>query len=111
MNHAALHTESSSILSLSPPPITNYGDAIYSASSAILAMFVAGKPCDRHILSQIMCEAFGGTDAEGLWHWKDAYEAVEVALVRFVQQYSPALTKNLLLFNLLFFCFARLIRV
>jgi predicted RNA methylase len=40
-----------------------------------------------------MCEAFGGTDAEGAWQWKDAYEAVEVALVRFVQQYSPALAK------------------
>jgi predicted RNA methylase len=93
MNHAALHTELSPIPSLLSCAKANYCEAIYRASYCQLEMFVAGKPCDRHVLSQIMCDAFGGTDAEGVWQWKDAYEVVEVALVRFVQQYSPALTK------------------
>ena len=88
LNHAVLHTESSSTLSLSPRIKAHYSEAIHQVSSAILAMFVAGKSCDRHAVSQIMCEAFGGADAAGAWQWKNAHEAVKVALVRFVRQYS-----------------------
>jgi predicted RNA methylase len=90
MHYAALQTDLSAVLSPSHS-ITNYSAAITHASTAIMAIFIAGNPCDRYALSAIMCKACGGTDAEGAWQWKDAYEAVEVALVRFVQQYSPAL--------------------
>ncbi|MFW8642348.1 hypothetical protein ACOJBO_03655 [Rhizobium beringeri] len=30
-----------------------------------------------------MTEVFGGSDAEGLWLWKEAYEATEIAQVLF----------------------------
>src|SRR3546814_10953130 len=35
--------------------------------------------------------AFGGSDAEGLWTWKDAYEACEAAQIAFLRRFGPAL--------------------
>ena len=92
MNHAILHNQAQfSLTSLSTQYI--YEDAIYAASTAILAQLIRGQAFDRHFLSEHMINAFGATDAQGAWQWKDAYEAVEVAMVRFIQQFSPALSK------------------
>src|SRR3546814_18671925 len=38
-----------------------------------------------------MEQAFGGTDAEGAWSWKDAYEACEAAQVLFLRKFGPAM--------------------
>ena len=38
-----------------------------------------------------MEEAFGASDAEGAWVWKDAYEAVEVAQVHFLRKFGAAM--------------------
>ena len=35
--------------------------------------------------------AFGGTDAEGVWVWKDAYEALEAAQVLFLRKFGTAM--------------------
>ena len=35
--------------------------------------------------------AFGGTDAEGAWVWKDAYEALEAAQVLFLRKFGAAM--------------------
>ena len=35
--------------------------------------------------------AFGGTDAEGAWVWKDAYEALEAAQVLFLRKFGSAM--------------------
>src|SRR3546814_9526295 len=37
-----------------------------------------------------MEEAFDGSDAEGFWSWKDAYEACEAAQVLFLKKYGRA---------------------
>ncbi|NYJ13089.1 putative RNA methylase [Rhizobium leguminosarum] len=39
-----------------------------------------------------MTDAFGGSDAEGVWLWKDAYEACEVAQVLFLKTFGAAIT-------------------
>jgi hypothetical protein len=33
-----------------------------------------------------MAETFGGSDAEGNWLWKDAYEALEIDQILLIQQ-------------------------
>jgi hypothetical protein len=35
--------------------------------------------------------AFGGSDAEGAWTWKTAYDACEVAQVLFLRKFGPAM--------------------
>ena len=46
---------------------------------------------DAAILRNAMEEAFGGSDAEGLWTWKLAYEATEAAQVLFLRKYGRAM--------------------
>jgi len=36
-------------------------------------------------LQELMTTAYGGSDAEGLWIWKDAYEALECACVLYIK--------------------------
>jgi predicted RNA methylase len=38
-----------------------------------------------------MSREFSGTDAQGRWNWKDAYEALEVGLVLYLRQHGKAL--------------------
>ena len=38
-----------------------------------------------------MTAAFGGTDAEGAWLWKQAYEASEVATTLLLRRFGPAM--------------------
>jgi len=37
-----------------------------------------------------MTTSFGGSDAQGFWVWKDAYEALEIAQVVFLR-FGPAI--------------------
>ena len=41
-----------------------------------------------------MTAAFGASDADGAWVWKDAYEAAEAALVLFIQRYGRAMRRE-----------------
>src|SRR3546814_11048356 len=38
-----------------------------------------------------MEQAFGGSDAEGAWAWKHAYDACEAAQVLFLRKFGPAI--------------------
>src|SRR3546814_14657779 len=38
-----------------------------------------------------MTAAFGGTDVEGLWDWKSAYDACEAAIILFLRKYGGAI--------------------
>ena len=67
------------------------GDALFAAAQTLLPVLEAGRPLDAAILRDAMTEAFGGTDAEGGWVWKDAYEAAEAACVLFLQRYGRAM--------------------
>ena len=64
------------------------GDAVFTAAGALLPVLEAGKPLDAAILRDAMTEAFGASDSEGAWVWKDAYEAAEAAAVLFMQRYG-----------------------
>ncbi|MGO7162195.1 hypothetical protein ACCS78_22945, partial [Rhizobium johnstonii] len=46
-----------------------------------------GKTVATTDLRQIMNKIFGGSDAEGAWLWKEAYEATEIAQVLFLRKF------------------------
>ena len=80
------------------PPISparpSAGDALFAAAQALLPVLEAGRPLDPATLRDAMTEAFGASDAEGGWVWKDAYEAAEGACVLFLQRYGRGMRRN-----------------
>ena len=40
-----------------------------------------------------MTTTFGGSDADGAWIWRDAYDAVEAALVLQLRRLSPQISR------------------
>ncbi|MER8886434.1 strawberry notch family protein [Mesorhizobium sp. M0678] len=73
-----------------PAPINN-AQAIYQAAMRLLPFLEQGKPVSTAALRTAMTTSFGGSDAQGFWVWKDAYEALEVAQVLFLRQFGPAI--------------------
>ena len=65
--------------------------ALFEAAKALLPVLAAGRPLDKNALRDAMTRAFGATDAEGAWLWKDAYEAAEAAVVLFLKRYGRAM--------------------
>ena len=41
-----------------------------------------------------MTRAFGASDAQGAWVWKDAYEAAEAAVVLFIRRHGRAMRRH-----------------
>ena len=76
------------------PARPSEGDALFAAAQALLPVLEAGRPLDPATLRDAMTEAFGGSDAEGGWVWKDAYEAAEAACVLFLQRYGRGMRRN-----------------
>jgi predicted RNA methylase len=61
------------------------------AATLISQLLGQGRPGDSRALRAAMEAAFGGTDAEGPWLWKDAYEALEAAQVLFLRKFGTAM--------------------
>ena len=72
----------------------NTASCILTAVNRILTGLERGITIETRILRQAMEEAFGGSDAEGLWSWKDAYEACEAAQVLFLRKYAKAMQRR-----------------
>ena len=85
-----------------PPPAPAAGaeprpagaEALLAAAQSLLPILEAGRPLDAQTLRNAMTRAFGATDAEGAWLWKDAYEAAEAAVVLFVRRYGRAMRRR-----------------
>ncbi|WP_027170242.1 strawberry notch family protein [Mesorhizobium sp. WSM3224] len=65
--------------------------AIHQAATELLPLLEQGKPITTRTLRVAMTASFGGTDAQGFWVWKDAYEALESAQVLFIRRFGPAI--------------------
>ena len=76
------------------PPRNSGADALFSAALALLPVLEAGRPLDAATLRDAMTEAFGASDADGGWVWKDAYEAAEAACVLFLQRYGRGMRRT-----------------
>ena len=72
-------------------PTVSTASALIAAAQVLLPMLARGQAVDPRTLREAMTSAFGGSDAEGLWAWKDAYEACEVAQLLFLRRFGPAM--------------------
>ena len=76
------------------PARPSAGDALFAAAQALLPVLEAGNPLEAETLRDALTEAFGASDAEGGWVWKDAYEAAEAAAVLFLQRYGRGMRRT-----------------
>ncbi len=68
--------------------------ALLAAARTLLPVLEAGRALDAATLRNAMTNAFGASDADGAWLWKDSYEAAEAALVLFLQRYGRAMRRE-----------------
>ena len=67
---------------------------LLTAATALLPELEAGQALDAKTLREAMSAAFGASDTQGAWVWKDAYEAAEAAMVLFVQRYGRLMRRE-----------------
>ena len=65
---------------------------IFAAGGALLPLLESGQSITSAHLRAVLTTEFGGSDAEGYWSWKDAYEATEVAQVLFLRKFGSAIS-------------------
>ena len=68
--------------------------ALLAAARTLLPILESGRALDARTLREAMTSAFGASDADGAWLWKDSYEAAEAALVLFLQRYGRAMRRE-----------------
>lgn len=78
--------------SLAPTGHAGRADKILRASHDLLPFLERGQAIATADLRTILMNAFGGSDAEGFWAWKDAYEATEIAQVLFLRKFGAAIS-------------------
>ncbi|TAJ68722.1 MAG: methylase [Phenylobacterium sp.] len=54
---------------------------LLAAGRALAPHLFRGRPLERRVVSTVLTTTFGATDAEGAWDWRDAYDAIEAAMV------------------------------
>lgn len=64
-----------------------------AAARALAPQLNRSRPLDRRLVAATMTTSFGGSDAEGAWLWRDAYDAVEAALVLQLRRLAPQLAR------------------
>ena len=69
----------------------NQPASIAKAAILLLPDLERGRRVDAVILRTAMEHAFGGSDADGVWDWKAAYDACEAATVLFLRKFGPAI--------------------
>lgn len=74
-----------------PNPATRAGSILYAANN-LLPLLERGRPISARELRYVVSDAFGGSDNEGFWIWKDAYEATEAAQVLFLRKFGAAIS-------------------
>ena len=73
------------------PANTAPAAGIAEAARLLLPDLERGRRIDAATLRAAMERAFGGSDAEGAWDWKTAYDACEAATVLFLRKFGPAI--------------------
>ena len=64
---------------------------LFHAATLLAQLLGQGRALDSSTLRSAMETAFCGTDAEGAWLWKDAYDALEAAEVLFLRKFGNAM--------------------
>jgi predicted RNA methylase len=66
---------------------------VLSAARALAPALNRSRALDRKLIAGVMTTAFGGSDADGAWLWRDAYDAVEAALVLQIRRMTPQVSR------------------
>jgi hypothetical protein len=64
-----------------------------AAARALAPQLNRSRPLDRRLVAATLTTCFGGSDAEGVWLWRDAYDAIEAALVLQLRRLAPQLAR------------------
>src|SRR5712692_10025362 len=70
------------------------GVALVAAAGLLLSELERGRAIDAQALRTAMTASFGGSDAEGAWDWKTAYDSCEAAQILFLRKFSPAMRRR-----------------
>jgi len=62
---------------------------LLAAARALAPHLNRSRTLDRKLVSGVMTTTFGASDAEGAWLWRDAYDAIEAALMLQLRRLSP----------------------
>jgi predicted RNA methylase len=88
-------TASSAALAAAPLPVGPTApattDALVHAARIILPHLERGQRVDAPTLRAAMESAYRGSDADGAWDWKTAYDSCEAATVLFLRKFGPAM--------------------
>jgi hypothetical protein len=60
-------------------PLLDTSSALIAAARLLLPDLERGRAIDAKTLRAAMMAGFGGSDTDGVWDWKTAYEACEAA--------------------------------
>lgn len=75
-------------------PDIDKSSGIFAAAEELMPLLAGGKMLTAEMMRSSMHAAFGASDADGAWVWKDAYEAAEVAQILLLQKYGPAMRRR-----------------
>ena len=84
--------QAATTLPLFPPqPAPDKVSGLFHAATALAQLLGQGRAIDSRSLRSAMEAAFGASDADGAWVWKDAYEACEAAQILFLRKFGGAM--------------------
>lgn len=66
--------------------VLDYGQSLVNVASYLVKPLLDKRPLATKTIQAQMNRYFLGTAAEGAWQWKDAYEAIEVALILYLRR-------------------------
>ena len=82
------------------PPAPAAADALAHAARIILPNLERGQRVDRPTLRAAMESAYRGSDSDGAWDWKTAYDACEAATADAVSAPKAAIRVQAMAANL-----------
>ncbi|MFA4938880.1 MAG: hypothetical protein WC597_06510 [Brevundimonas sp.] len=66
---------------------------VLAAARALAIALARSRPLDRRLVADVMTTAFGASDAEGAWTWRDAYDAIEAGTVMQIRRLAPQVAR------------------
>lgn len=71
------------------PSAADIAANVLAAARALAAHLARSRSLDRRLVAAVMTTAFGASDADGAWAWRDAYDAIEAATVLQIRRLAP----------------------
>jgi len=65
----------------------------FAAARALTPHLARSRTLDRKLVAGTMTMSFGASDAEGAWNWRDAYDAIELAVVLQLRRLAPQIAR------------------